>query len=91
MVKFTVELASLILALKHILRYRLINKPRITSDFWKQYSPKFNDNQRITDTDICIFLHICVYSFHMCITRFGAYPSHLYIYKNETSFVGRLF
>jgi hypothetical protein len=28
---------------------------------------------------VCIFVHICVYSFHMCYTRFGAYPNHMHI------------
>jgi hypothetical protein len=40
-------------------------------------------NQRITDTDVCIFVctfvHICVYSFFMCYIRFGAYPNHIHI------------
>jgi hypothetical protein len=25
------------------------------------------------------FVHICVYSFHICYTRFGAYPNHTHI------------
>jgi hypothetical protein len=25
------------------------------------------------------FVHICVYSFQMCYTRFGAYPNHMLI------------
>jgi hypothetical protein len=40
-------------------------------------------DQRATDTDICIFVcifvHICVCSFHMCYIRFGAYPNHMHI------------
>jgi hypothetical protein len=73
-VKFTIHLASLLLAVKHSLLY-WISKPRKTSNFSKlKLTPKFNDNQRITDTDICIFMcmfvHICVYSFHMCYIRF---------------------
>jgi type IV secretory pathway VirB3-like protein len=28
---------------------------------------------------VCIFVHICVYSFHMCYIRFGAYPNHMHI------------
>jgi hypothetical protein len=28
---------------------------------------------------VCIFVHICVYSFHMCYTRFGAYPNYMRI------------
>jgi hypothetical protein len=80
MVKFTIQLASLILAVKHNLCYWISSKPRKTSEFFKlQWTPKCNDNQRITDTDICIFVcifvHIRVYSFHMCYTRFGAYPN----------------
>jgi hypothetical protein len=81
-VKFTVQLASLILAVKHSLCYWISNKPSRT--FSKlQYTPKFNDNQRITDTDIrifvCIFVHICVYFFHMCYMRFDAYPNDMHI------------
>jgi hypothetical protein len=46
--KFTDQLASLILALKHILCYWLHHKPHKTSDFTKlQYTPKCNGNQRI--------------------------------------------
>jgi hypothetical protein len=30
---------------------------------------------------VCIFIHICVYSFHMCYIRFGAYPNHMLIQK----------
>jgi hypothetical protein len=36
-------------------------------------------SQRITDTDICIFVHICVHSFRRCYTRFGAYPNYTHI------------
>jgi hypothetical protein len=65
-VKVTIQLASLILAVKHNV---------------SQMCPKFTDNQRIADIDlcifICIFVHICVYSFHMCYTWFGAYPNHI--------------
>jgi hypothetical protein len=62
----------------------MINKPHISSDVSKlQYTPKFTDNQRIADPDICIFVcifvHICVYSFHVCYTWFGAYPNHEHI------------
>jgi hypothetical protein len=28
---------------------------------------------------VCIFVHICVYSLHMCYTRFGAYPNRMHI------------
>jgi hypothetical protein len=28
---------------------------------------------------VCVFVHICVYSFHMCFIRFGAYPNHMHI------------
>jgi hypothetical protein len=28
---------------------------------------------------VCVFVHICVYSFHMCFVRFGAFPNHVYI------------
>jgi hypothetical protein len=48
----------------------MTNKPRITSDFSKQ---------RISDTDICIFLcisvDICNHSFRRCYTQFGVYPN----------------
>jgi hypothetical protein len=67
------------------------NKPRITSHFSKlQYTPKFADSQRITDTDIsiyvCIFVHICVHFFRRCYTRFGAYPNckHIKIIVKKT-------
>jgi hypothetical protein len=83
-VKVTIQLASLILAVKRNLCYLMSKKPRITSDFSKlQQTPKFTDDQTITDTDICIFVrmyvHICVYSFHLCYIRFGAYPNHAHI------------
>jgi hypothetical protein len=49
----------------------------VTSDL------KFTDNQRITDTDICIFLsifvHICIHSFRKCYTQFGTYPNYIQI------------
>jgi hypothetical protein len=65
---------------KHNLCYWIGNKPHKTSDFSKlQQTPKFNDNLRITDTDIFIFVHKCVYSFHMCYTRFDAYSNHMHI------------
>jgi hypothetical protein len=36
-----------------------------------------------TDTDtcifVCIFVHICVNSFHRCYTRFGAHPNYIHI------------
>jgi hypothetical protein len=55
-----------------------------------QLTCKFTDNQRITDTDICIFVcifvHICAYmhhSFHRCYTRFGAYPNYMNVCKNN--------
>jgi hypothetical protein len=41
------------------------------------------DNQRITDTDICIFVsifvQICIHSFCRCYTRFAAYPYYIQI------------
>jgi hypothetical protein len=63
------------------------NKTRKISDFSKlQYTPKFADNQRITDTDlhifVCIFVHIRTYSFHMFYTKFGAYLNHMYTKTN---------
>jgi hypothetical protein len=81
MVRVTIQVAGQILAVKCTLCYWMSNKLRITSDFSKlQQTPKYTDNKRITDTDICIFVsifvHICVYSFHMCYKRFGAYPNH---------------
>jgi hypothetical protein len=80
MVKVTIQLASLILAVKHNLCYWMSNKPRKISHVSKlQQTPKFTDNQRTIDTDICIFVHIWVYSFHMRYTRFGAYPNRIHI------------
>jgi hypothetical protein len=56
------------------------NKPLITSDFCRlQYIPEFIDNHRITDSDICIFVHICVHSFRGCFTRFGTFPNYIHI------------
>jgi hypothetical protein len=76
MVKVTIQLASLIIAVKHNLCYWMSNKPLISSDFSKlQYISKFTD----ICIFVCIFVHICVYSFHMCYTRFGAYPNHTHI------------
>jgi hypothetical protein len=76
----------MILAVNHNPCYWMNNKPRITSDFSKlHWTPKFPDNQRITDTYIrvcifvCIFLHICVHSFRRCYARFGAYTNHTHI------------
>jgi hypothetical protein len=66
------------------------NKPRKTSDFSKlQQTPKFTDNQRITDIDICIFVHICIHSFHRRYTRFGAYPNctHIKIFVKKEKIV----
>jgi hypothetical protein len=58
------------------------NKPNITSSFLN-YNRYFADNQRITDTDICIFVcifvHTCVHSFRRYYTRFGVYPNHIHI------------
>jgi hypothetical protein len=53
-----------------------------TSDFYKlQWTPKFTDNQRIKDTDICIFgsifVHICFNSF-CSYTGYGAYPNYIH-------------
>jgi hypothetical protein len=69
---------------KYNLCCRMSNKPRITTDFYKlQWIPKFTDNERITGTDICIFVsifvHICVNFFRRCYTRFGAYPNYIHM------------
>jgi hypothetical protein len=60
------------------------NDSRITTDFYKvRWTPKFTDNKRFTDTDMCIFVnifgYICTHSFHKCYTRFGAYPNYIHI------------
>jgi hypothetical protein len=53
---------------KHNLCYWTSNKLRIAMDSYKlQRTPIFTDNQRITDTDICIFVGLCV---HICIHSF---------------------
>jgi hypothetical protein len=69
---------------KHNFCYWMSNEPRITTDFYElQWSPKFTDNQRITYTDIyifvCMFVHICVHSFRRCYIQFGAYPNYIHI------------
>jgi hypothetical protein len=56
----------------------------IRSNFIKlQQTLKYTDNQRITDTDIyifiCILVHICVYAFCRCYTLFGAHPKYMHI------------
>jgi hypothetical protein len=53
------------------------NEPRKTSDF-SNYNrllnlPIFKESQ------ICIFVHTCVYSSHMCYTRFGTFLNHTHI------------
>jgi hypothetical protein len=53
------------------------NEPRITTDCYKlQWAPKFADNKKITDTDICvlvsIFVPICVYSCVLSSAGLGA-------------------
>jgi hypothetical protein len=70
---------------KHNLCYWMSNRLQITTDFYKlQWTPKFTDNQRITDTDTCIFvsifMHICIHSLHRCCTRFGSYPNYILVY-----------
>jgi hypothetical protein len=48
-----------------------------------QWTPKFTDNQSITDTDICmfvsIFVNICIHSLCKYFTRFCAYPNYIQI------------
>jgi hypothetical protein len=59
------------LNVKHNLCYWMSNEPRITTDFYKlQCIPKFTDNQRIADTDMCMNIckHIYVQSFRMLYT-----------------------
>jgi hypothetical protein len=52
------------------------NKSRIISDFSKlQQTPKFTDNQRITD----IYIYILVHSFRKFYTWFCAHPNHTHI------------
>jgi hypothetical protein len=42
-----------------------------------------SNKQKIIDTDKCIFVfifvHICVYLFHICYIRIGDYPNHTHI------------
>jgi hypothetical protein len=69
---------------KHNLSYWMSKEPHTTTDFYKlPWTPKFTDNQRIADTDICIFMsifaHICVCYFRRCFTLFGVYPNYVHI------------
>jgi hypothetical protein len=63
------------------------NESRITTNlffFYKlRWTPKFTNNQWITDTDICIFVrifvHICIHTFCRCYAQFGVQPNHIQI------------
>jgi hypothetical protein len=61
-VKVTIQLASLILAVRHNLCYSMSNKPRTASDFFPNYNRRPN-LPILKESQIQIYVYLYAYSF----------------------------
>jgi hypothetical protein len=70
-VKVTIQLTNLILAVKHNLCYWMSNKPRITSDFYSKNYNRLPNLSIIKESQIHIYVHLFIYAFvpPTCVTH----------------------